>query len=75
MRFDQVSIPLVPRSTSNCLDLAVCFLRQYLAPIAGLWATLAVPACVFVYIMIDRYEYHLSLALLVFFVEIGRAHV
>ena len=45
MRFDQVALPLMPRSTANCLDLAVCFLRQYLRPIAGLWAMVAVPSC------------------------------
>jgi hypothetical protein len=67
MRFDQVAIRLVPRSTSNCLDLAVCFLRQYLAPIAALWATVAVPACVLVYVLVDRYEFTLPLAVAVFF--------
>jgi hypothetical protein len=68
MRFDQAAISLEPRSTSNCLDLAVCFLRQYLAPIAGLWATVAVPSCVLVYLLIDRYEFKLPLAILVLFV-------
>ena len=67
MRFDQVAIPLVPRSTSNCIDLAVCFLRQYLAPIAGLWAVVAIPSCLLVYVLVDRYEFKLPLAMLVFF--------
>jgi hypothetical protein len=67
MRFDQVTVPLAPRSTANCLDLAVCFLRQYLRPIAGLWATVAVPSCAVVYLVVDRYEYELPLAALVFF--------
>ncbi len=68
MRFDRVSIPLVPRSTSNCIDLAVCFLRLYLAPIAALWATVALPACLIVYVLVERYEFKLWLAMLVFFV-------
>lgn len=67
MRFDQVTIPLVPRTTSNCIDLAVCFLRQYLAPIAGLWAVVAVPSCMLVYYLVDRYEYKLPLAMAVLF--------
>ena len=44
MRFDQVAVPLAPRSTANCIDLAICFLRHYLKPIAGLWATIALPS-------------------------------
>lgn len=67
MRFDQVAIPLVPRSTSGCIDLAVSFLRAYLAPIGWMWATVAVPACGLVYYLVDRYEYTLPLAVLVFF--------
>ena len=67
MRFDQVAVPLVPRTTSNCLDLAVCFLRQNLRPIAGLWATVAIPACTVVYWLVDRYEFELPLAVLAFF--------
>ena len=67
MRLDQVVVPLAPRSTANCLDLAVCFLRQYLRPIAGLWATVAIPGCVVVYLLVDRYEFELPTAALVFF--------
>ena len=67
MRFDRVAIRLEPRTTSNCLDLAVCFLRQHLAPIGGLWASLAVPACVLTYVLVDRFEFTMSLAIVVFF--------
>ena len=66
MRFDRVAIPLVPRSTANCIDLAVCFARQHLAPIAGLWAIVALPTCALVYVLVDRYEFQMPLALLVF---------
>jgi hypothetical protein len=68
MRFDRVAIPLVPRSTANCIDFAFCFLRQHLAPIAGLWAIVAVPSCILVYVLVDRYEFRMPLAMLVFFV-------
>jgi hypothetical protein len=67
MRFDQVTVPLAPRSTANCLDLALCFLRHYLKPIAGLWATIALPACILVYVLVDRYDFHLWMAMLIFF--------
>jgi hypothetical protein len=67
MRFDQVAVPLAPRSTTNCLDLAVCFLRHYLRPIAALWAAVAIPGCALVYLLVDRYEFELPLAVLVFF--------
>ncbi|HEY2252763.1 MAG TPA: hypothetical protein VGH74_16940 [Planctomycetaceae bacterium] len=71
MRFDRVAVPLAPRSTSNCLDLAVCFLRQYFRPIAGLWITVAVPGCALTYWLIHHfeaaYDVGLPLAALVFF--------
>jgi hypothetical protein len=66
MRFDRVAIPLVPRTTANCIDFAFCFLRQHLAPIARLWTVVAVPSCALVYALVDRYEFKLSLAMLVF---------
>lgn len=67
MRLDQVAVPLAPRTTTNCLDLALCFVRRYFAPIARLWALVAVPACALVYLLVDRYEFKLPLALAVFF--------
>jgi hypothetical protein len=67
MRFDRVAVPLVPRTTSNCLDLAVAFARQHAAPIGALWAMIAVPACAAVYYLVDQYELKLPLAVAVFF--------
>jgi hypothetical protein len=67
MRFDQVAIPLAPRTTSNCLDLALCFLRRHIAAVARLWALVAVPSCALVYFLMDRYELKLPLALAVLF--------
>jgi hypothetical protein len=66
MRFDQVAIPLVPRTTANCIDFAICFMRHHLAPITGLWAVVAVPCCALVYALVDRYEFKLPLAIFVF---------
>jgi len=65
VRFDRVAIPLAPRSTANCLDLALCFLRRHFTPISALWASIALPACIVAYVLIDRYEFHLPLALAV----------
>jgi hypothetical protein len=67
MRFDQVTVPLAPRSTANCIDLAICFLRHHLKPIAGLWATIAVPTCVLTYVLVYYYEQHLGTAVLIYF--------
>lgn len=67
MRLEKVTVPLVPRTTSNCLDLALCFVRQHIGPIARLWALVAAPACLLVYVLMDRYEFKLPLALAVLF--------
>jgi hypothetical protein len=67
MRFDRVAVPLVPRTTANCLDLAVAFARRHAVPIGALWAVVAVPSCAAVYLLIDRYELKLPLAVAVFF--------
>jgi hypothetical protein len=67
MRFDQVAVPLVARTTSNCLDLAVAFARRHAAPIGALWAVIALPACAAVFVLVDRYELKLPLAVAVFF--------
>jgi hypothetical protein len=67
MRFDQVAVPLVPRTTSNCIDLALLFLREHMGPITRLWATIALPACALVYVLVDRYECQLPTGVLVLF--------
>lgn len=56
MRFEHLTIPLVPLSTSNCLDLALAYLRQHFAAIARCWAVVAVPACWLAYVLVDRFE-------------------
>ncbi|MGQ0634168.1 MAG: hypothetical protein ACT4QC_06145 [Planctomycetaceae bacterium] len=67
MRFNQVAIPLTPRTTSNCLDLALVLLRAQLRPIMVLWAGIALPACFLTYVLIDRFSGHLPLGIGVFY--------
>lgn len=66
MRFDRATITLEPRTTSNCLDLAFVFVRRYFDTVAGLWLTIAAPACLVTFILVDRYEHTLLTALTVF---------
>jgi hypothetical protein len=66
MRFDRVAIPLVPRTAANCIDFAISFMRHYLEPIARMWAVVAIPSCALVYVLVDRYEFELPLAMVVF---------
>lgn len=66
MRFDRPTISLEPRTTSNCLDLAFMFMRTYFVTIFALWSTVAIPACVATFILVDRYEYNLLAAIVVY---------
>ena len=67
MKFERVAIPLAPRTTLNCLDLALCFIRTFLKPISGLWATVALPSCTLVYLLMMYYDCTLTTALIVLF--------
>jgi len=67
MRFDQATIPLRPRSTANCLDLALVFARVHLRLVLTCWAIVAVPCCIGVYLAVDRWGATLNLAMVVFF--------
>ena len=49
MRFEQATIALVPRTTSNCIDLGVQFMGQHLREILALWFLVAAPASAVVY--------------------------
>lgn len=53
MRLERAIISLAPRTTSNCLDLALVFLRQYLRPILMFWLIVALPTCGLVYWLVD----------------------
>ena len=46
---ERVTIPLVPRTTAGCCDLAVMYYGHYVGPLARLYFTNALPAVCFVY--------------------------
>jgi hypothetical protein len=56
MNFDRVSISLVPRTTADCLDLAVMFISRRLPVMMLLWCAVAVPSCFCVYLMCSLFE-------------------
>lgn len=68
MRFDHIRIRLEPLSVSNCLDMAVLFLRQYFKPIAQLFAVFALPSCAAVFVLAYYYDYDLRFPALLFFI-------
>ncbi|MBI5757063.1 MAG: hypothetical protein HZA46_00940 [Planctomycetales bacterium] len=68
MRFDQVAISLDPRTTANCLDLALLILRRQARPLLALWALIAIPACTLTYILVDQFQCSLWTGLLIFLV-------
>jgi hypothetical protein len=51
--------------------MAFVFLHRFFAPLALLWGMVAVPACLVVYYLVDRFEYDLRLAWIVFFFATG----
>lgn len=68
MRFDQVAISLAPRSTANCLDLALLILRRHAVPLVALWAWIAIPSCALTYWLVDQFDCSLWTGLLVFLI-------
>lgn len=66
MKFEQATLPLRPRTLSQCLDLALLLLRAHAGPFFKLWSLVSIPACLFVYLAVYYAESSLSLALLVF---------
>lgn len=54
MRFDRATIALQPMTMSNCVDLALRFLRVHFQPIAQGWLSICGPTCVIAYVLIDR---------------------
>lgn len=71
MRFDRATISLVPRSTANCLDLAVLFCGHHLKPVLQLWLLFAIPCCGLVYVLSRRIESGLPVAGLVLLLATG----
>ncbi|RPI84347.1 MAG: hypothetical protein EHM42_07590 [Planctomycetaceae bacterium] len=71
MRFDQVVIPLAPRSLANCLDLLLLLFRRGLGTYLLLWALVAGPACGLIYWLAYRYECTLLVAAAIGFLASG----
>jgi hypothetical protein len=66
MRFDRATVALAPRTTSNCLDLALLFIRRHFPAVLALWAGMAVPACLATFLLVYWYEYNLLVAVAAF---------
>lgn len=67
MRIDQTTVPLLPRTTANCLDLGLRFLMAHLRPIAGIWLSAAVPAGVLTYLLAIQLEMDVRLTAVVLY--------
>lgn len=71
MRFDQVAIPLAPRSLANCLDLSLLMLRRGMGVYLQLWCLVALPACALIYWLSLRLESTILVAAAVGFLTSG----
>ena len=61
-------IPFVPRTTNNCLDLAVRYVGRFLPVVLGMWLLVALPTTMAVYVLSLRGQMDLRLVLvLVYF--------
>lgn len=50
------AIALIPRTTSNCLDLAVVYFGRYYSVLFGMWMLVALPAALMVYFLTRWWE-------------------
>jgi hypothetical protein len=48
-QFDRAAVSLEPRTTTNCLDVAMMFYGRHFATMLRAWAVAAVPACLIAY--------------------------
>jgi hypothetical protein len=62
MRLEDATIPIAPRTTAGCLDLAVRYVGSHLRAMEILWLIAAVPACA-VIVAVDRWLETEALAL------------
>ena len=67
MRFDRATIALVPRTTSNCLDLAVRFSGRHAAVLLSLWMLIAIPSSTVVFLLTRYLETTMLTAIAVTF--------
>ncbi|MBM83204.1 MAG: hypothetical protein CMJ78_21800 [Planctomycetaceae bacterium] len=63
MKFENATITLAPRTTDNCLDLAILFTCRHIGPILGLWFAFALPSAVGVYLLSRYYDYGLGMTI------------
>ena len=71
MKLEQLSIPLIPRTTVNCLDLGVQFYGRHLSSLLRLWMMFAVPTVALVYWGTTLWEWNLLYVALVLFLVTG----
>jgi len=71
MKLEQLRIPLIPRSTYDCLDLGVKFYGQHLFAILKLWFWVAAPTMLLIYPLVYFGHAHLGHALLLVFLVTG----
>lgn len=67
MNFEKTTIPLIPRTTSNCLDLAIKFYRQHFDHIGELCLSVALPSGFLVYLLSVRLEMDVRLTICVLY--------
>ena len=66
MKLEQATLALRPRTLPQCLDLSLVMLRAHGMTLLKLWALVAVPACVAVYLAVFYAECTLWLGVLAF---------
>ncbi len=70
MKLEQLRLPLIPRTTMNCLDLGALFFGRHVGTIVVQWLWYAIPTCLLVYLAATYWEWDLRFAaLLVHFVS------
>ncbi len=56
MRIESAAVPLVPRTASECLDLAVMYVGRRLGSFLALWLAIALPTCVLIHQVCTWYD-------------------
>ena len=70
MNLNEARIPFVPRTASNCLDLAVMLVRRQFIAVLRLWLLITFPCCLCIFALSQQQEVSfLTIALIVFFVS------
>lgn len=67
MNLNRSAVALVPRTTSNCLDLAAIVVRRHFRAVAGITLLIAAPAVVVVWMLCTFFEFDMRLAIVVWY--------